>query len=101
MDLLDLVSSDDNIQSRLFDMSPSSFIRGKFSDVKYMFEASRERLNSFDDSSFIYDFQSFSIDFPSQIWLYIISQKKTRKCSTLNSGRKSLECIWQAVHKCP
>ena len=57
-------------------------IRGKFSDVKYMFEASRERLNSFDDSSFIYDFQSFSIDFPSQIWLSIISQKKTRKCST-------------------
>ena len=38
MDLLDLVSSDDNIQSRLFDMSPCSFIRGKFSDVKYMFE---------------------------------------------------------------
>ena len=36
MDLLDLVSSDDNIQSRLFDMSPSSFIRGKFSDVKYI-----------------------------------------------------------------
>ena len=31
---------------------------------------SQERLNSFDDSSFIYDFQSFSIDFPSQIWLY-------------------------------
>ena len=38
MDLLDLVSSDDNIQSRLFDMSPSSFIREKFSEVKYMFE---------------------------------------------------------------
>ena len=100
MDLLDLVSSDDNIQSRLFDMSPSSFIRGKFSDVKYMFEASRERLNSFDDSSFIYDFQSFSIDFPSQIWLYIISQKKDPEMFN-NSGRKSLECIWQAVHKCP
>ena len=73
MDLLDLVSSDDNIQSRLFDMSPSSFITGKFSDVKYMFEKqnsclqisiSRERLViSFDDSSFIYDFQSFSVDF--------------------------------------
>ena len=44
---------------------------------------SRERLNSFDDSSFIYDFQSFSIDFPSQIWLYIISQEKTGKCSTV------------------
>ena len=42
---------------------------------------SREGLNSFDDSSFTYDFQSFSIDFPSQIWLYIISQKKTRKYS--------------------
>ena len=41
MDLLDLVSSDDNIQSRLFDMSPSSFIRGKFSDVKYMFEEAK------------------------------------------------------------
>ena len=62
MDLLDLVSSDDNMQARLFDMSPSSFIRGKFSDVKYMFEEaklcleisiSRERLNSFDNSSFI------------------------------------------------
>ena len=48
---------------------------------------SRERLNSFDDSSFIYDFQSFSIDFPSQIWLYIISQKKTRKCSTIVAER--------------
>ena len=41
MDLLDLVSSDDNIQSRLFDMSPSSFIKGKFSDVKYMFEEAK------------------------------------------------------------
>ena len=41
MDLLDLVSSDDNIQSRLFDMSPSSFIRGKFPDVKYMFEETK------------------------------------------------------------
>ena len=96
MDLLDLVSSDDNIQSRLFDKTPSSFIRGKFSDVKYMFEEakllftnfySRERLDSFDDSSFIYYFQSFSIDFPSQIWLYIISQKKTRKCSTIVAER--------------
>ena len=48
---------------------------------------SRERLDSFDDSSFIYDFQSFSIDFPSQIWLYIISQKKTRKCSTIVAER--------------
>ena len=78
MDLLDLVSSDDNIQSRLFDMSPSSFIRGKFSDVKYMFEEAKllftnfyfsRKANNFDDSSFIYDFQSFSIDFPSEIWL--------------------------------
>ena len=25
----------------------------------------------------------FSIEFPSQIWLYIISQKETRKCSTV------------------
>ena len=41
MDLLDLVSSDDNMQARLFDMSPSSFIRGKFSDVKYMFEEAK------------------------------------------------------------
>ena len=73
-----LVSSDDNIQSRLFDMSPSSFIRGKFSDVKYMFEEAKllftnfyfsRKANNFDDSSFIYDFQSFSIDFPSEIWL--------------------------------
>ena len=98
MDFLDLVSSDDNIKSRLFDMSPSSFIRGTFSDVKYVFEEAKllfpnfyfsrsERLNSFDDSSFIYDFQSFSIDFPSQIWLYIISQKKTRKCSTIVAER--------------
>ena len=96
MDLMDLISSDANIQSRLLDLSPSSFIRGKFSDVKYIFEEakllftnsiSRERLNSFDDSSFIYDFQSFSIDFPSQIWLYIISQKKTRKCSTIVAER--------------
>ena len=37
VDLLDLVSSDDDIQSRLFDVSPSSFIRGKFSDVKYIY----------------------------------------------------------------
>ena len=41
MDLLDLVSSDDNIQSRLFDVSPSSFIRGKFSDVKYTFKEAK------------------------------------------------------------
>ena len=41
IDLLDLVSNDDNIQSRLFDLSPSSFIRGKFSDVKYMFEEAK------------------------------------------------------------
>ena len=41
MDLLDLVSGDDNIQSRLFDMSPSSFITGKVSDVKYMFEEAK------------------------------------------------------------
>ena len=55
MDLLDLVSSDDNIQSRLSDMSPSSFIREKLSDVKCMFEEAKllftnsispERLNS-------------------------------------------------------
>ena len=41
MDLLDLVSSDNNIQSRLFDVSLSSFIRGKFSDVKYTFEEAK------------------------------------------------------------
>ena len=41
MDLLDLVSSDDNIQSRIFDMSPSSFIWEKFSDVKYLFEEAK------------------------------------------------------------
>ena len=81
MDLLDLVSSDDNIQSRLFDMSPSSFIRGKFFDVKCMFEEAKLLFTNFyfsrkADSSFIYDFQSFSIDFPSQIWLYIISQER-------------------------
>ena len=96
MDLLDLVSSDDNVQSTLFDMSPFSFITGKFSDVKYIFEEakllftnsiSRETLNSFEDSSFIYDFQSFSINFPSQSWLYIISlQKKNLKCSTVAEG---------------
>ena len=109
MDLRDLVPSNDNIQSRLFHMSPSSFIRGKFSDVKYMFEEansclqisiSRERLNTFDDSSFIYAFQSFLIDFPSQIWLYIISKKKDPEMFN-NTERKSLECVWQAVHKCP
>ena len=98
MDLLDLVSSDDNVQSRLFYMSPSSLMRGKFSDVKYniclkkqnsclQISISLERLNSFDDSSFTYDFKSFSIDFPSQIWLYIISQKKIRKCSTIVAER--------------
>ena len=47
MDLLDLVSSDDNIQARLFDMSPSSFIRGKFSDVKYMFEEAKLLFTNF------------------------------------------------------
>ena len=47
MDLLDLVSSDDNIQSRLFHMSPSSFIRGKFSDVKYMFEEAKLLFTNF------------------------------------------------------
>ena len=80
---MDLVPSDANIQSRLFDMSPSSFIRAKFSDVKFMFENSclqisiaRERLKRFDDSSFIQDFQRFSIEFPSQIWLSILSLKK-------------------------
>ena len=61
---------------------------------------SRERLNSFDGSLFIYYFQSFSIDFPSQIWLHIISQKKDPEMFN-NSGRKSFECIWQAVYKCP
>ena len=47
MDLLNLVSSDDNIQSRLFDMSPSSFIRGKFSDVKYTFEEAKLLFTNF------------------------------------------------------
>ena len=44
MDLLDLVSSDDNIQSRLFDLSPSSFNWGKVSDVKYTFEKQNSNL---------------------------------------------------------
>ena len=59
---------------------------------------SRERLNSFDDSSFIYDFQSFSIDlipFPD-LAIYYLSKKDSEMFN--NSGRKSLECIWQAVH---
>ena len=47
MDLVDLVSSDDNIQSRLFDMSPSSFIGGKFSDVKYVFEEAKLSFTNF------------------------------------------------------
>ena len=47
IDLLDLVSSDDNIQSRLFDVSPSSFIRGKFSDVKYTFEEAKLLFTNF------------------------------------------------------
>ena len=47
MDLLDLVSNDDNIQSRLFDLSPSLFIRGKFSDVKYMFEEAKLLFTNF------------------------------------------------------
>ena len=38
MDFMDLVPSDANIQSRLFDMSPSSFIRAKFSDVKFILD---------------------------------------------------------------
>ena len=53
MDLLDLVSSDDNIQSRLSDMSPSSFIREKLSDVKCMFEEAKLLFtNSFPISAF-------------------------------------------------
>ena len=47
MDLLDFVSRDDNIQSRLFDISPSSVIRGKFSDVKYMFEEAKLLFTNF------------------------------------------------------
>ena len=47
MDSLDLVFSDDNIQPRLFDMSPSSFIRGKFSDVKYVFEEAKLLFTNF------------------------------------------------------
>ena len=47
IDLLDLVSSDDNIQSRLFDVSPSSFIRGKFSEVKYTFEEAKLLFTNF------------------------------------------------------
>ena len=43
MDLLDLVSSDDNIQCRLFDI----YIRGKFSDVKYMFEEAKLLFTNF------------------------------------------------------
>ena len=44
---MDLVSGDDNIPSRLFDMSPSSFIRGTFSDVKYMFEEAKLLFTNF------------------------------------------------------
>ena len=47
MDLQDLVSSDDDIQSRLFDMSPSSFIRGKFSNIKYTFEEAKLLFTNF------------------------------------------------------
>ena len=48
MNLLDLVSSDANIQSRLFDTSPSSLIRQrKFSDVKYMFEEAKLLFTNF------------------------------------------------------
>ena len=48
----------------------------------------RERFKSFDDSSFIQDFQSFSIEFPSQIWLSISSLKKRpAKCSTIVAER--------------
>ena len=51
MDLLDLVSSDTNIQSRLFDTSPSSLIRQrKFSDVKYMFEEAKLLFTNFGSS---------------------------------------------------
>ena len=47
MDLMDLISSDANIQSRLLDLSPSSFTRGKFSDVKYIFEEAKLLFTNF------------------------------------------------------
>ena len=98
MDLLDLVSSDANIQSRLSDMSPSSLIRQwKFSDVKDMFEEAKLSFTNFYSSrkvkrfGWLFIYPRFSIffnsDFPSQIWLYITSQKKPRQCSTIAAER--------------
>ena len=107
---MDLISSDANIQPRLFDLSPSSFIRGKFSDVKYIFEEAKLLFTNFYSSRKVQKFwwlfihPRFSkffnwVPFPD-LAKYIIPQKKTRKMFN-NSGRKSIECIWQAVHKCP
>ena len=103
---MDLISSDANIQSRLLDLSPSSFTRGKFSDVKYIFEEAKLLFTNFYSSRKVQKFwwlfihPRFSkffnwVPFPD-LAKYIISQKKTRKCSTIVA-----ESIWQAVHKCP
>ena len=94
---MDLISSDANIQSRLFDLSPSSFIRGKFSDVKYIFEEAKLLFTNFYSSRkaqkfwwlFIHPrFSKFfnGVPFPD-LAKYIIPQKKTRKCSTIVAER--------------
>ena len=97
MDLMDLISSDANIQSRLLDLSPSSFIRGKFSDVKYIFEEAKLLFTNFYSSRKVQKFwwlfihPRFSkffngVPFPD-LAKYIIPQKKTRKCSTIVAER--------------
>ena len=97
MDLMDLISSDANIQPRLFDLSPSSFIRGKFSDVKYIFQEAKLLFTNFYSSRkaqkfwwlFIHPrFSKFFNWVPSQIWLSISSLKKRpAKCSTIVAER--------------
>ena len=94
---MDLISSDASIQSRLFDLSPSSFIRGKFSDVKYIFEEAKLLFTNFYSSRkaqkfwwlFIHPrFSKFFswVPFPD-LAKYIIPQNKTRKCSTIVAER--------------
>ena len=48
---------------------------------------SRERLNSFDDSSFIYDFQSFQLTSLPRFGYILSLKKKTRNCSTIVAER--------------
>ena len=94
---MDLISSDANIQSRLLDLSPSSFTRGKFSDVKYIFEEAKLLFTNFYSSRKVQKFwwlfihPRFSkffngVPFPD-LAKYIIPQKKTRKCSTIVAER--------------